>query len=456
MIKLPPKPKSLDEIFDNDPFGLLNDVKPQKASLSRDDKLQRSANEIENFIRDKHRLPADDSSDFAEKILARRYKALSGKDAAAAQALQLLCLTLQQTDDAQQKAYKNEPAALTEHAPCSGSNEAAADTETDDAADAAESQQHAEYKTLDEIFNEADELGLFAGLDALENLEPERPEIKQRRKARFISKTEPCRNFFNYEPLFDEASELLKQHVLRPVKFKGYEFDLQPGQFFFLNGLMVLVADCDRQNIIRENNKASFRLKLVFANETQSSPLNYSFLEALNIDDNAYFIAPFNQQGQVFLDKAAAKALEINRAASVHGEEISGYLYVLISLSSNSVIRNFMQHSELVKIGFCTTSVEERIKNAEHDPTYLYAPVQIVRAYSCHGIDPHQFERIVHALLWSHRLNIELTDEAGHAYQPREWFTISAKTACDIIERILNHTIDQYRIDPIQGKLKRK
>ncbi|MBP9772812.1 MAG: GIY-YIG nuclease family protein, partial [Candidatus Pacebacteria bacterium] len=40
------------------------------------------------------------------------------------------------------------------------------------------------------------------------------------------------------------------------------------------------------------------------------------------------------------------------------------------------------------KIGFSSTSIEDRIRNAEKDHTYLMAPVLIVSTYRCFNMNP--------------------------------------------------------------------
>ena len=50
-------------------------------------------------------------------------------------------------------------------------------------------------------------------------------------------------------------------------------------------------------------------------------------------------------------------------------------MYILNSLSEDLRIKNM---KNLHKIGYCTTSVEQRIINAKFDPTFLMSEVKIV------------------------------------------------------------------------------
>jgi hypothetical protein len=71
----------------------------------------------------------------------------------------------------------------------------------------------------------------------------------------------------------------------------------------------------------------------------------------------------------------------------------SGYIYILKSLSNDDKIST---KKDLYKIGFSSTTVEERIKNALKDPTYLMAPVKIMSAYKCFNMNPQKLEQLIH------------------------------------------------------------
>ncbi|MBK7040942.1 MAG: GIY-YIG nuclease family protein [Bacteroidetes bacterium] len=73
-------------------------------------------------------------------------------------------------------------------------------------------------------------------------------------------------------------------------------------------------------------------------------------------------------------------------------DEETGFIYVLKSKTTNPVITAI---PNLYKIGFSTTPVEERIKNAPQDPTYLMADVQIIYTYKCFNINPQKFENFI-------------------------------------------------------------
>ena len=79
------------------------------------------------------------------------------------------------------------------------------------------------------------------------------------------------------------------------------------------------------------------------------------------------------------IDKINDEFLEKFSNITNEDEEV-GYIYVLKSKSKDERISSIQN---LFKIGYSKTEVEERIKNAEKEPTYLMAPVSIQGAWKC-------------------------------------------------------------------------
>lgn len=80
----------------------------------------------------------------------------------------------------------------------------------------------------------------------------------------------------------------------------------------------------------------------------------------------------------------------------------------------------------------------------------------MIRTYECYNFDPRNLEDVLHTILASHRLNVELKDKNGTIYRPKEWFTVSYQTAIEIVELLFAGDLSSYYIDNIQGKLKHK
>jgi hypothetical protein len=135
------------------------------------------------------------------------------------------------------------------------------------------------------------------------------------------------------------------------------------------------------------------------------------------------------------------------------GDSETGYVYVLRSLSDNPRIVNT---KNLFKIGFSTTSVEDRIKNAEQDPTYLMAPVAIVATYRCFNMNPQRFERLVHRFFSESCLDVEITDKSGNKYTPKEWFVAPIVVIEKVIELIISGEIVNYVYSKADQSILRK
>lgn len=426
------RPKSLDDIYAaEDELDLLNGVTAKKESLSEADKQLQKLDGICKFIEKEKRLPSRDSTDFAEQRLAVRYHSLcySNPD------LQEACLAFREKVNGR-PADENvtEPAAQTDSEP------------------------ELSFSSLEDIFNR-DSLGM---LDIPDDFVPPVSLHKTKKvivnKADTVAKSVPCPNFAEYAPLFDEIRVHLKSGNLKTSKFKGYAHRFEPGQIFILNGIFVLVAACDYKNVVSKNHKKAYRIRLIYSNGTEVSPLNYTFLESINIDELSARIQAVNAAGESFLKELKEYFADEQETFSKQkaGSDGSGYIYILRTLSKDPELLKFQESSYLVKIGFCTTTVEERIKNAANDATYLFAPVELITSIRCSGMDVHRFEQLIHACLYAHRLKVTLTTAEGKKFNPREWFTVSADTAIDVAMHIKDGTINQYKIDPVTGKLKLK
>jgi len=49
-----------------------------------------------------------------------------------------------------------------------------------------------------------------------------------------------------------------------------------------------------------------------------------------------------------------------------------------------------------------------------------------------------------------------LTGRDGKAYHPREWFSVPLDTAREVVKRIIDGSIVQYRMDNTTGRLVKK
>lgn len=469
------RPRSLDELFADDDLGLLDDVEAKKPSLSQDDKDRHALEPLLNFVREHKRLPSKDG-DFNEALLARQFASMQKRNPE--QALLVEGILAQERGERKYAPYKPRTkdttaagAAKSKSSPTAVKEIAQPDAVTPlekrpsgmvvaAPEQNASSEENKVFQSMEDIFNDDEDLGLLEGVEPISELPHENYQSPKTFKQESTARAERCKDFERYEAFFSDLRVLLQQGALALRPFKGYEHEPDPGRLFIVGGLYALVSFADKENVVLRSHRKEFRIRVIFSNETEVRPFVNSFYERLNDDPESREIIAVNTDGEEFCKNLKATLEKINAVTDeIEGKVsqglISGHLYILKSLSNNPEILRFKQSSELIKIGFCTTSVETRIANAAHEPTYLCAPVQIVRDYTCKGIDPHKFETLVHALLSDHRLNVMVTDEKGKSYQPREWFTVSVKTACELVDHILDNTIMEYRVDPIDGHLVR-
>ena len=129
----------------------------------------------------------------------------------------------------------------------------------------------------------------------------------------------------------------------------------------------------------------------------------------------------------------------------------TGHIYVLKSLSTNPDIASI---HDLYKVGYSTVPVEERIKNAEDNPTYLMAPVHIIETFECFNLNPQKLELLLHKFFGKVCLEIDVFDKAGKRYTPREWFITPLPVIEEAIELIISGEIVNFVYDHQDKALK--
>ena len=101
----------------------------------------------------------------------------------------------------------------------------------------------------------------------------------------------------------------------------------------------------------------------------------------------------------------------------------------------------------MFKIGYSKTEVAKRIKNAEKEPTYLMGKVEYIAGWKCYNMNPQKFEQLIHNFFGSLCLEIDVFDENGKRYTPREWFIAPFEIIEQAINNIISGDIIHYRYD---------
>lgn len=281
-----------------------------------------------------------------------------------------------------------------------------------------------EIKSIDDIFGD-DSLDILDG-DS-EGLFVFKHTPKETTMPDYIASRKPCKDFDNFESLFIQCQSDLANKKRRLYPFKN-EQQITKGHFFVLKGILLYVAQVGKK--FNEKGKVNARLRCIFDNGTESDML----LRSLS--------AELYKNGRRVAENED-KLLGGLRVISDEDNE-TGFIYILKSLSSDPKIQSL---PNLYKIGYSNIPVEERIKNAEQELTYLMAPVRIVSTFQCYNLNPQKFEQLVHNFFGRTCLNFDIFDEKGNRHTPREWFIVPLETIEEAIEFIISGEIVDYRYD---------
>ena len=131
----------------------------------------------------------------------------------------------------------------------------------------------------------------------------------------------------------------------------------------------------------------------------------------------------------------------------------TGWIYVLKSKSTNAELSSVQN---LYKIGFSSNSVDERIKNAKNEATYLFADVKKVATYKVYNRNADKLEGLLHRFFAKACLDIDLFNQKEQRLNPREWFVVPFEVIEEAIKLILNENILNYEYDILNKRIKLK
>lgn len=292
-----------------------------------------------------------------------------------------------------------------------------------------------EPTSLDEILDLEDDL-LNTPSGGIFDLRHARPRAARPDK---VSERRPAKDFQIFKPLFDACVADLVSGRRKSLKFAN-EQEINAGEFFILNGVMVYVAQVNDPHV--RNGKRNARLRLIFENGTEGENLLRSLATELYKDPSGRRISS-PAAGPLF---GSEPTTETKAPAK---ERVTGCIYVVKSLSTSPEIAKLDGH--LFKIGFTTGSFEDRIRAAKDDPTFLLAPVHPVRTYDAVNINTNKFENLLHRFFSEARLSIEIMDRFGKPFKPREWFLLPLPIIEQAIPMIIDGSILKHRYDVKSG-----
>ena len=262
------------------------------------------------------------------------------------------------------------------------------------------------------------------------------------RAAEEIATRTPCADFDKFKPLFEQVQDhitrgLLEAKILKNQKGQTIMAEINEHDWFIVNGQKAYIAEISKERI-HGFDKNDYRLRVIFDNKTESDLLLRSMQKALYVDAASRRIVSLSA-GPLFDGNAEDE------------DTASGTIYVLRSKSEHPTI---VENRNLIhKIGVTGGSVKTRIASAKLDPTYLMADVEIVATYELYNISRTKLENILHRFFDSAKLDIKINDRFGKPVIPREWFLVPLFIVDEVVERIKDGSISEYRYDTKNVKL---
>lgn len=363
---------------------------PEKSKkLTSSDRLERAFLEIVEFRRAEGRLPSSQTREIAERKLGARLDGFHANEAKAQAVKHLDEFGLLEAPQA--------PASIDELL---------------------------EGEDLDELLD--DEAGILdvSGL----------PVRRSAEAAESVARRKRASDFDSFEHLFVAKHAELREGTVSRAPFRGVQ-SIAQGRFFVLNGMLLFVAEVGETQTMIVGGKAEQkqRLRVIFENGTESSLYRQSLSIRLHEQSGEAVVYPGTDLGEI-LDT------DID----------SGHIYVLQSLSTDPLITNL---PDLHKIGFSTTSVEQRVKGASSSPTYLMAPVKIVADYRVYNVKASALESLLHRVFAEARLDLTQVDPAGRDYDPSEWFVVPRDAINQAVAMIMSGEITDYEYDRASKQL---
>jgi len=401
------KDSILDEIFNNDPLGLLN-VKPKKSNVrTADERLLASFQEINDFIENNGKEPEPNPSNISEYQLYSRLKSLRED--------------LQKVEQLKPHDKNN----LLPEIAINQVNEPQA-----------EYNKPKQISSLDDILGD-DSLDILGGDDAGLFDFKHTPKDYERAQADFVARRKPCKDFDKYEQLLKDVQKDLADGKRKLIDFK--QDNLQEKAFYVHNGVLFYLKEIniEHKEYYKEDGtrvREDGRTRCIFENGTESNMKKRSVEKILYANGR---VVTEN------IDKVNEDFIESFSTITEEDEE-AGYIYVLKSKSTDERIAAIQ---DLYKVGYSKTDVEERIKNAEKEPTYLMAPVRIKGAWKCFNMNPQKLEQLLHNFFGNSCLEIDVHDEKGKRHTPREWFIAPFEVIEQAIVLIINGKIVNYKYD---------
>ena len=397
--------KTLDDIFDDDDFGLL-DLKPKSSNVKNEnDRLIASFEEINSFIDKNAREPSASSMSEYNLLASLRHF---------------------REDETSKKILK----PYDRH-------DLLGYVEMD-------------KPTIDDIFND-DDLGLLETDSELDIFKYKHiSKVDDRAKTDFVAQRKPLKEkeFEKYEKMFQKVHQEIREGKREIKSFVNIEKNLHIGNFYMISGVLLYLESATLKKEEWEQKsgnriRVEGRTRTIFENGTYSNMLYRSLGKQIQKDGKLITSINDKVEHKLFVDENLVEDEDIQ----------TGWIYILKSKSENPNISNI---NDLYKIGFSSISVDERIRNAKNEATYLFSDVKKVAVYKVYNRNANKLESLLHRFFAEACLNVDLFDTKGQRITPREWFVVPLEVIEEVIHLILNEKILDYKYDLVNKKVSLK
>jgi hypothetical protein len=249
---------------------------------------------------------------------------------------------------------------------------------------------------------------------------------QERAEADFVAQRKVCEDFYIYEEEFKKVHKELNEGKRSLVKFNAQS--LKEGTYYVVSGVVVFLEKI--LELRKDKDHYDGRTRCIYENGTESNIFLDTLRKAVYAD------------GFVITENTDTDEKSFQTNFAIWKDDVQdGWIYVLRSLSKDPGISS---QKNLYKIGFSTIPVEERIKNAEQEPTYLMDKVAIVSTWKTYNMKTHEFENIIHQFFSSAMFHIKVQDNNGMVFNPREWFVVPLGIIESAIKKIIDKSIVNY------------
>ena len=301
--------------------------------------------------------------------------------------------------------------------------------------------------SIDDILND-DDLGLLEtdnDLDIFKFKHTPRPE--DRAEADFVAQRKPMKekDFEKYEKMFLQVHKEIKEGKRKIKPFTNIEKNLHVGDFYLMNGIMLYLESANLKKEEWEQKsgnrvRVEGRTRTVFENGTYSNMLFRSLGKQIQKDGKLITNTYEKIEHDLFVNSGLVKEEDVQ----------SGWIYVLKTKSTKKELAGI---KNLYKIGFASGSVDDRIKNAKNEATYLFADVKKIATYKVYNRNADKLENLLHRFFANACLDIDLFNEKGQRLNPREWFVVPFEVSEEAIQLILNENIMNYEYDTVNKRI---